>query len=318
MRTITTIFLFIVLFSGVSGQTPTDTVLFNNFSCVYNKKDGKLDGTYSSYYKDGQIRATGLFKDNFRTGTWSVYDSIGKLVIKREYSAPYTFKQIFPILPENELTRLLNVQWSPQKNEKGYIEYFNIQERMVVFSRVYKSYISSRNNPLLFNNDILFRLISSGIKTKKLTAYDVKTDEFEDTLSNEVDPNLYRHIAFKTKEVCFFDSERMLMDSRIIGICPVAINKISGDTTDLYWIYYPYLRPFLAEEKVKSNGMPAYISNLDDLLFYRQYSGIIFYVRNWQNPTPELKIENATEDFSKQAIIELIETEHDIWRDYSK
>jgi len=48
-------------------------------------KDGKLHGDYSEYYKNGDLRIKGSFKNNKRAKTWRKYDTTGKVILKVKY-----------------------------------------------------------------------------------------------------------------------------------------------------------------------------------------------------------------------------------------
>ena len=61
---------------------------------------------------------------------------------------------------------------------------------------------------------------------------------------------------WKIKEEIFFDKKRSVMDTRIVGLCPVAENykePVSGKIIpqyELFWIYFPDFRTVLARSKV--------------------------------------------------------------------
>jgi len=48
-------------------------------------KDGKKHGDYKEYYKNGELRIKGYFKNNKRAKTWRKYDTKGKVVLKVKY-----------------------------------------------------------------------------------------------------------------------------------------------------------------------------------------------------------------------------------------
>lgn len=59
-------------FSGVhSIRSGADSV-------VANWQNGMLNGIYTSYYPNGHVKASGQFKNNFRTGKWTLYSEDGK------------------------------------------------------------------------------------------------------------------------------------------------------------------------------------------------------------------------------------------------
>ena len=48
-------------------------------------KDGKLHGSYKSYYENGQIQEEGTFKDDKKNGLWKSYHENGKVKLEEIY-----------------------------------------------------------------------------------------------------------------------------------------------------------------------------------------------------------------------------------------
>ena len=49
------------------------------------------------------------------------------------------------------------------------------------------------------------------------------------------------------------------------------------DTINLFWVYYPQVRPCLAREKISDTNATSYIQNLDDVFFWKYYNQAIRY-----------------------------------------
>ncbi|WP_111682816.1 toxin-antitoxin system YwqK family antitoxin [Winogradskyella tangerina] len=47
---------------------------------IYNVKDGKLEGNYKRFYKNGNLRIEGAYKNDLKHGLWKDYDEVGNLV----------------------------------------------------------------------------------------------------------------------------------------------------------------------------------------------------------------------------------------------
>ena len=45
-----------------------------------------LDGEYTYYWNNGQIRFSGAFSENHRIGTWINYDKNGTIIFKEKFS----------------------------------------------------------------------------------------------------------------------------------------------------------------------------------------------------------------------------------------
>ncbi|MEY8847628.1 hypothetical protein AB9K26_02370 [Psychroserpens sp. XS_ASV72] len=47
---------------------------------IYNVKDGKFEGDYKGYYKNGNLRIEGVYKNDQKQGLWKEYDENGNIV----------------------------------------------------------------------------------------------------------------------------------------------------------------------------------------------------------------------------------------------
>ncbi len=287
--------------------------------CTYETNDGRLDGNYVSYYTNGQKKAEGKFENNYRIGKWTVWDSTGRVRMQREYTDPFAFKRLIPEVPKDKVIELLNVTpYTIQYNKDNYIELFKLKERSVVWTkRIWRS-ATAENNKLLFDNNKLFSILNKNILNKNITAYQTTDDEFRKELQvTSLDTASLKLIAFKIKEDFVFDAERLVSEWRIIGICPVAIQK--QDTLDLYWVYFPETRKYLAQEKIQSNELPTKIKTIDDLFFYRYFSAPIYKEENvYERSISDYMWGKEIEKEAERIELNTIEYEHDIWISFTK
>lgn len=305
---------------AASGHAQQEAVHYEDggVSCAYMLNNKRMNGRYVSYYRNGVKKAEGTFQDNCRVGVWSVWDSTGHLRMQRDYSNLFEYKQLFPALSTDPPVELLNAPaYELTYNEKGFITYFDIQERMVVWAKRVWRMIPPEENPKLFEDDALYSILTKNIQSENLKCYSAEDETFAKQLTQLPEPNNYKVISYKLKEDNFFDNERLLSESRILGICPVAIDLKTKDTVDLYWIYFPHLRSCLAKEIRSSNaGDPSsVIHTLDDLFFFRDFYGAIYKESNVYDKSvadyTSSPAERAKE--SQRIEISLIETEHDYW-----
>lgn len=91
-------------------------------------------------------------------------------------------------------------------------------------------------------------------------------------------------VQYHIKEDWFFDKERSMMDSRILGICPVMYDKDnSGQIVglrELFWIYFPHCRYVLNNYNVYNEQTDAQAMSFDDLFWKRQFSSTIYKESN--------------------------------------
>ena len=312
MKNAIVIFFFSFLFFSFNMKAQQKECVFrdNDMLFIYHTSRGRIDGKYTSYYKNGKIKAEGNFKNNYRYGEWTLWDTTGNMLIKRYYKNPFTFDNLvsekqFKITP-----------YVLKYNNDGYLDYFQLKEKMIITSKRVWRFIPSENNSLLFEKNILQKIITTNINKDSITAYDTKDDEFNTPLKHsEINSNFVKFIGYKIKEDWFFDNERMVSEMRIIGICPVAIDTFKHDTIDLYWLYFPKIRRYLAMEKINVVGVPPEITNYDDLFFYRYFYSNIYKEANFKNK--EISDYKNGDDINKEAErieINIIEMEHDTWK----
>jgi len=319
---LTIILLFVITIVSFNNTDRTKCKFENTYvKCSYETYEGRIDGKYISHYKNGKKKAEGIFENNYRTGLWTVWDSTGKLRAERLYENPFCFKSISPKAPDDKPIELLNIpRYSIQYNKDGYIDNFQLEERMVVWSKRLWRVLSSKDNPILFEKNKLFNILVKNILNKNITAFSTKDDQYTTEISpSEIDTNSINIISYKLKEDSFFDNERLVFETRIIGICPVAINLKTKDTLDLFWIYYPEAQRCFAQEKIQLNCLPQKIKTLDDLFFYRFFFGQIYKESNiYDRKIADYKNGNAIKEEAERIEIGLIESEHDIWINFSK
>lgn len=320
MKRVCLIFVCIIIFDTNLISQQICKFEDETIKCIYERTQGRINGKYVSYYKNGQKKAEGSFRNNYRNGLWSVWDSTGKLRMQRNYTDPFTFKRLIPVVPKDKPIELLNLpQYRLSYNDKGFIDYCNIKEMNGIWTRTVYRYLTPQDNPLLFNNDLLFKIFTRNIEMKKVPAYNATDEYLQKESSITIDTSNYKVIAYKVMEINIFDDNRLVLESRLLGIMPFAIDKKTKDTVDLYWIYYPEIREFLAQEKIKQAGVPEEVKSYDDLFFFRYYYGQIYKER--QIPDKSISEYKKGDEIKKEAErieIDIIEDEHDIWIGYTK
>jgi hypothetical protein len=94
----------------------------------------------------------------------------------------------------------------------------------------------------------------------------------------------------------------------------VVVDRESLDTLDLFWIYIPHYRKFMAQQPVSGNAVGSRVQNLDDLLFFRSFHGEIYKGENlYDRPISDYKKGEEIALEAQRIEISLIEDEHTIW-----
>lgn len=285
----------------------------------YHIENGKLHGDYESFYANGQLKAKGRFEHNLRVGKWSVWDSTGQLKMQRVYTDRYTFETIVPKPAEEPPIQLLNVpQYKIERDERELVKYFHLHEIFVVWSkRVWKE-LTPSNNPILFENNRLYSVILNNLSPNQLLSY--KNEKFSEINDITPDTSGYDLIAFRVKEDYFFDNFRMQQDSRVVGLAPLVIDRETKDTLELFWIYYPSLRDFLAEEKIYDKNVPSYIQQLDDVFFFSYFSNDFYKDMRFIKDPIRARFQEVAlnEEESIEILTTIVESEHDYWLSFTE
>jgi hypothetical protein len=321
MKIKTSIFIFLIFKTivALAQEKEVQISYYGGIKAIYECKNEMFHGKYQSYYKNGQKCATGNFEYNSRVGEWSVWDSNGNLRVKRVYKSPFVYNTTFPKAPSTPLVKLLNVPpYQPTRNKEGFMKDHFIHEKMVFFEQMNWIYVPNNSlNSLWIENT--FHLIHPKVLKNEVQPYsDYAFDEkmpLDSLTKDSLDI-----IGFKIKEVFFFDTDRFLSEKRMISVAPVVINNRTKDTIDLYWLYYPDIRPILAQKSFKPKSTVKNIQNLDDILFFRYFSSYIL-----ESSVPLIK-EKIPSDLSKNALeansdkikISNLEVEHMYWITFSR
>lgn len=308
--------LTLIFLSFIGGEREKHFFESESIHCNYETNQGRIDGDYCSYYKNGKKKAEGKFQNNYRIGKWTVWDSTGRIRMQRDYSDPFTFKRILPKVPKDKVIDLLNVSpYALEYNKDGFIESFYLEPRAIIWTKRIWRYVKPNDNNILFENDKLFSILNENIYNGNITPYQVTDDEFiKELLITDLDTSSIELIGYKIKEDCIFDIDRLVSESRILGICPVVVNKVNQDTLDLYWVYFPQARKYLAQEKIQHTKLPGHIRTMDDVFFYRYFHGQIYKESNiYDRPISAYKSGHEIGKEAERIEISLIESEHDIW-----
>src|ERR1035438_8283048 len=130
-----------------------------------------------------------------------------------------------------------------------------------------------------------------GISHDLITAYDPSVDDrFTKAMSKEEvfkkleKLNMSDIIMYRIKEDWYFDKHTSEMSVRILGICPVLMNRDEhGDLVEgyqpLFWIYFPAARRLLANIDAINNKKDEKKS-WDNIFIWRLFSSYIYKTSN--------------------------------------
>ncbi|MBT8196712.1 MAG: gliding motility protein GldN [Bacteroidia bacterium] len=128
-------------------------------------------------------------------------------------------------------------------------------------------------------------------------------------------------IAYRIKEDWFFDKQRSVIESRLIGIAPMMYAEDDqGEIREgniripLFWIYYPEARNMLVNAEVYNRGNDAERRTYDDVFQKRMFNSYIFKESNvFDRRIEEYKTGIDALLEAERIKHEIINLEHDLW-----
>lgn len=296
-------------------------------TCSYSIRQGMLNGKYTSWYKNGVKKSEGEFYSNNRIGTWKAWDNSGNLKAKRTYKNNLSYKRYVPKIPKDKTIKLLKqFPITPHRNDESFYEYYNLQEKNVIYCNRYIGIILPDNNQLLFLNENILEFFVKNQDVNNLMTYRIFDGYQAHKPEIESIENL-KLIAFKTSQELVFDFERLIMEPRIIFLSPVFVDTLTNKLYDDNWYYYNDILPHLAKLSIDFPDGKLDIKNVSDIFFWHRYSDNL--VRNYYFSQGEKDDIKSSAFLNEEEMSELlteseacrikeIEREHDLWIKFTK
>ena len=274
----------------------------------YTTRNGQLDGAFKVFKKVNNEKiplVRGEMKNNCRIGYWTVYDEnvTNKIVLQRLYHSPLEFEQLIPKPSSNKLAACVQREINPPHglDKNGCKENAYVSSADLIFSkRLYREILFENNK---FSSNGILKSLNDAIEKKEIICYD--TSNFS-VVSDKNPLHGFEGdiIGLRIKEDFFFDKNRKLSETRILGLAPIYIDSITNIKREMCWFYYPEIRKIFV--KIKD---PNLNSNLDNLFLERNFFGEIYKTLDRFDRMDDDDRRNEL----KSLDIELLMTEHDIW-----
>jgi hypothetical protein len=301
-----------LILTGISSFSGSDMrlkhfVKQDKYKAEYETLNGLLDGSYVSWYPNGQKKAEGKFSNNMRSGTWTVWDSTGRTVAQREYRNTYDVDFILPASKVSPLKQQLAY------NDSGFYSYFPLEQKNIAVSKRTWHFLPADPASPLFANDDFYTAIYTLVTYNQVRRYE--DDQGQVPINDAVFPVISTGenvlLGYRIKEDWFYDKIRSISERRPVTICPV-IRTASGDTLEAGWMAFSNLRSRLSKIKVK--GTPSFIRTLDDVFFFHFYHGDYYKETNVrdQKITDYASGEYLTRE-RERIETDMIELEHAFW-----
>lgn len=143
-------------------------------------------------------------------------------------------------------------------------------------------------------------------------------DEYGDPTVEVIlsDIGLEEILKFRIKEEVFFDKQRSVMETRILGIAPMIPDKEGeeGSYKPAFWIYFPEARFVFAEAEVYNNHNDVDRMTYEELFWKRKFNSRIIKMSNvydrsidqYKSPMDALLEAEYMEE-------QIFNREHDLW-----
>ncbi|MGB0391775.1 MAG: gliding motility protein GldN [Salibacteraceae bacterium] len=210
----------------------------------------------------------------------------------------------------------------PLKPTQGRKNFMQVVMDAIAMERIhaYASYDSTEGGTQDY--DDTFKLLLTAEEAKNALSFKEQIegeDEFGDATVEEIVSSigLEEITSFRIKEEVFFDKQRSLMETRILGIAPLIPDKVGGDESvmmEAFWIYFPEARFVFAEAEVYNRHNDVDRLTYEELFWKRKFNSRIIKVSNvydrsidqYKSPMDALLEAEKIED-------EIFNREHDMW-----
>jgi antitoxin component YwqK of YwqJK toxin-antitoxin module len=283
----------------------------------YGMVDNQLNGIYTENYSNGKVKVLGCFLDGQRIGIWTVWGKNGEMQVQRNYQNNLICEFIYP-KTNNPYSVLYasHPDYNLIRNAQGFYPYLFVEERSVVYSKRIWREISASNEPQLFENIDFAQLIEEIFKNNIHWYFygehgDFKTEIPADSLASlRLEAKNWDLRRIQVKEDYFFNSDRLLTDTRQVGI---SFYENKNDQEPKFTVYFPNIRKCLSTVNVDFSNVVG-IENLDDVFFFHDFRGEIVRTSNVYQPSSR----KESGDFDLMHELNKFTTEHALWILYGR
>lgn len=214
--------------------------------------------------------------------------------------------------------KINHVFYYPTKPDQGRKNLMTVIQESIMESGTITPYAAEDENGA---ND-MFTIPLTPEEAFKTLSYETVEQYFDDfgeerdtTISNEI--GLEEITKFQIKEEVFFDKQRSVMETRILGIAPVVPVYSGGviiNEQPAFWIYFPEARRVFAQAEVYNRQNDVHRLTFDDVFWKRMFASRIIKETNVYNRAIAdykapmdalLEAERIKEDIRNR--------EHDLW-----
>lgn len=211
---------------------------------------------------------------DYRDGIYDKENSINRKFI------PYTFLREGDVQWSKRVWREIDMR--EKINQPLYYPVDPIDGRISLFQLLSKYILADQIIPFS-DEEFLIPMEKQRIRDKLKTC-DSIPESSVDADGNEVitkvfkcdSTSIFRNIRkYKLKEDWFFDKQKSVMEVRVLGIGVYTYNEEKEAATELFWVYFPAIRPLLAQHEVFNTKNDAERRTFEDVFWKRQFNSTV-------------------------------------------
>lgn len=289
---------FLILFASYLTFAQNDLLM----------SEGRLNGEYSHFNSVNQTTTTGSFKNNLRTGEWTIRDSTDNIIYRRNYNSIFSYSET---RVSGSIEGGSQKLYSIERNSEGLYQYPKFEIKDVLWTKRVWSILPERDHGQLYSQEILIR-INDWIKKDEIKIY--QDDELS-ALVNKQDVNFSNNncIGVTMKKDYFFDKKLGLMLEKIVALT-FYLENVKTNEIKTFSIFYPTDgRKLLSSFNVSHNSEK--IEHYDDLFFFKDYNEIIYNEANAKGIKIEPDFANIEQYQQTSSDIKqiIVSAEHRLW-----
>lgn len=245
-----------------------------------------------------------------------IYDK--ENTISRRY-IPYTHLREGDVAWEKRVWRDLDMR--EKINQQLYYPTDLLVSRISFFQLLSK-YILNGQIIAFAEEEFLIPMEGAVIKDKLKKCDSIKESSF-DAEGNEIitsrwncdSTSIFREvIKYRLKEDWFFDKQKSVLEVRILGVGAYQYVEEKEAYKELFWVYFPACRPFLAKHEVFNPKNDSERRSFEDIFWKRQFSSKVHKETNvWDRQIDQYArgIDALLE--SDRVKNDIFKWEHDLW-----
>ncbi len=271
-------------------------------------QNGKLEGSFQNFDSLTGLTTFGSFKNNKRSGEWTVKGDEGKIVYQRTYESFNSFdeKKIY-----QKKASHFKYKHPIERNGEGLYIYEDIDNDNVSWSKRVWSILPEKQHGQLYSQEVLIK-INDWVKKGKVKVY--KNDEMSKLIPEEDFNVSNQKIEGVTlKKDYYYNETNHLMQERVVAI---TFHLESDGTKGIqtFSVFYPTDgRVLLSSFKVQNESKR--IAQYDDLFFFNDYVDIIYNEENAYGRKADLDFSDVEQyqKVSNEIKTLILITEHRLW-----